>query len=64
MTPLDPERRKVIDELRNALQTAVLLAEHLERTSSATMRDATALILSLRRATTALQRFLPDGGGR
>jgi hypothetical protein len=50
VTPL----ARVVEELSNALQTAVLLVEHLERTVGATQREVTALGLCLRRAADAL----------
>jgi hypothetical protein len=44
MAPRDPNLQRVIDELTNALQVAVLIVEHLELASSATAQDAIALI--------------------
>jgi hypothetical protein len=52
--PRDPNLQRVIDELANALQVAVLIAEHLELASSATAQDAIALSRNLKRATGAI----------
>jgi len=57
MTPLDPALARLIDELSNALQSAVLLVEHLERDAATTTRDTQAVGISLKRATTALARL-------
>ena len=62
MTPLDPVIARQIDDLANALQSAVLILEHLERTTTVIERDVTALGLSLRRASDALARL--QGGVR
>jgi hypothetical protein len=64
MAPLDPNVQRVVDELANALQAAVLIAEHLERASSATAQDATAISRSLHRMTAALQTLRTAGGGQ
>ena len=63
MTPRDPNLRRVIDELANALQVAVLIAEHLELASSATAQDAIALSRNLKRATDAIQKLRADRSG-
>ena len=55
MTPRDVDVARVLDDVANALQTAVLLLEHLERTTAAVGRDVAAIRLSLDRATRALQ---------
>ena len=60
---LDPNLRVIVDELANALQVVVLIAEHLERASSATAQDATTITRSLHRVTTALQKLRVPGGG-
>jgi hypothetical protein len=57
MTPLDPDLARLVEELSNALQSAVLLVEHLERTSAATTRDVRAINVSLKRATDVLGRL-------
>jgi hypothetical protein len=69
MSPRDPNLRRVIDELANALQVAVLIAEHLELTSaatafasSATAQDAVTLSRNLKRATDAIQQFRVERG--
>jgi hypothetical protein len=63
MAPRDPNLQRVIDELANALQVAVLIAEHLELASSATAQDAIALSRNLKRATGAIQQFRVERGG-
>ena len=70
MTPPDPNLQRLVDELANALQAAVLIAEHLQRTSaatafasSATAQDAVTLSGNLKRATDAIQRLRADRGG-
>jgi hypothetical protein len=55
MTPRHSDLARVLDEVANALQTVVLLAEHLERTLTAVGRDVTAIRLGLNRATRALK---------
>lgn len=62
MAPLDRNVRQVLDEVANGLQAAVLIAEHLERTSAAAAQDAGAMIRNLRRVTAALQRLHSTGG--
>ncbi len=65
MTPFDrAQLRILLDELANALQVVVILAEHLERASAATAQDATAIAGGLRRATAALQKLQAAGGAR
>ena len=54
--------QRVIDELANALQVAVLIAEHLELASSATAQDAIALSRNLKRATDAIQELRVERG--
>jgi hypothetical protein len=63
MTPLDSNLAAIVDEVSNALQTVVLLVEHLDRISSATARDVTAIGLSLNRATLALTKLHQAKGG-
>ena len=53
--------RRLLDELANALQAAVLLAEHAERVSAATAQDVSAVRRNLKRATTALETFREGG---
>lgn len=55
MTPGHTDAAGALDDVANALQTAVLLVEHLERTTAAVVRDVAAIRLSLDRATRALQ---------
>jgi len=63
MSPRDPNLQRVIDELANALQVAVLIAEHLELASSATAQDAITLSRNLKRATDAIQKLRADRSG-
>jgi surfactin synthase thioesterase subunit len=53
----DSTLQSVVDELANALQATVVLAEYLQLAASAGAQDATALARSLRRATAALQKL-------
>jgi hypothetical protein len=65
MTPLDPEQlRSVIDELANALQTAVVLAAKLATSLRADAHDGDVLHAAIARAVAALQRLQPNGGRR
>ena len=63
MAPRDVNCQRAIDELANALQVAVLIAEHFALASSATAQDATALTRHLNRATDAIQKLRADGSG-
>jgi hypothetical protein len=69
MTPPDLNLQRTVDELANALQAAVLIAEHLQLTSaatafasSATAQDAVILSRNLKRATDAIQQFRVERG--
>jgi hypothetical protein len=62
MAITDPDVRRMIDDVANALQAAVLIAEHLQRASSATAQDAGAMIRNLRRVTDSLERLRQTGG--
>ena len=62
MASRDPDLRAIVDDIANALQAAVLIAEHLQRASSATTQDAGAMIRNLRRVTDALERLRKTGG--
>lgn len=64
MASPDPNVRRVVEELANALQVVVLIAGHLERASSATAHDAMTISRSLHRVTTALQKLRDAGGGQ
>ena len=64
MTPLDPTLRPILDELSNALQVVVLIAEHLALASAATAQDATAITGNLKRVTDALHQLRSEGGVR
>ena len=65
MTPLDPDQvRTVIDELANALQTAIVLAAKLATSLRADAHDGDVLHAAIARATAALQRLRPTGGVR
>jgi len=61
MAPLPPSLARLLDELANVLQVAVLLAEHTERTSAATAQDVSAVTRNLKRATAALVAFRNGG---
>ena len=70
MTPRDPNLQRIVDELANALQAAVLIVEHLQLTSaatafasSATAQDAVTLSRNLKRTTDAIQKLRADRGG-
>jgi hypothetical protein len=63
MAPRDLNYHRAIDELANALQVAVLIAEHLELASSATAQDANGLSRNLKRATDAIQKLRVDRNG-
>ena len=63
MTPRDPNLQRIVDELANALQAAVLIAEHLQVASAATTQDAVTLSRNLKRATDAIQKLRADRGG-
>lgn len=63
MAALDLRLRQTIDDIANALQAAVLIAEHLQRASSATAQDASAMLRNLRRVTDSLERLRSGGGG-
>jgi hypothetical protein len=57
MTATDSNLRAIVAELANALQVTILIAQHLERASSTTAQDATAITWNLSRATTALRKL-------
>ncbi len=54
MTPLDPMVRELVDELANALQSVVLIAERLERETASASVDTRDMMNGLRRAKSAL----------
>jgi hypothetical protein len=58
------EPHAVIEELTDALQTAVLLAAKLATGLRADAREADVLYQAITRATTALQRLRPKGSAR
>ena len=62
MAPLNPNVHQIVDDVANAFQAAVLVAEHLQRTSTATLEDADAMIRNLRRVTDSLERLRKMGG--
>lgn len=64
MTPDESSVAQMVDAVAQALQVAVLVAEHLQLATAAAAQDAVALTRSLRGATEALERFRADGGGR
>ena len=57
MGPLDSSRRPLLDELANALQAVILIAEHLERSSAYAAQDAKAVTRNLQRVTTVLEKL-------
>jgi hypothetical protein len=61
--PLDPTLRAAVENLNDALQTAVLRAEHVARVSFSTAEDGRALVNDLQRAVIAVQR-LRNGGAQ
>jgi len=62
MASPDPNVRRVVEELANALQAAVIIAEHLERSSAYAAQDAIAVTRSLKRMTGALAKLRGEGG--
>jgi len=56
--------RRVIDELANALQTAIGLATTQRRQTQTTADEAVALEAAVGRAVSALKRLQPPGKGR
>lgn len=54
MTSLDPAVRQLVDELANALQSVVLIAERLERETASASIGARDMMNGLRRAKSAL----------
>jgi hypothetical protein len=62
VTPPNANLRAIVDELANALQVVVLIAEHLERISSTTGQDAAAITRNLQRVTAALAKLRTPGG--
>ena len=60
MAPLDPlVVRQVVDEIANALQTAIGVATLLRRQSQGVADDAIALEAAIGRAVVALRRLQP-----
>jgi hypothetical protein len=64
MTPRDPQLRRVLDELAQAVQTAIGLATRLRRETQTLADDAVRLEAALGRAVSALKRLHPRRGGR
>jgi hypothetical protein len=64
MTPDSSNLQAVVDELANALQTAVILAGKLATSLRADAHDGDVLHASIVRAVAALQRLRPNGGAR
>jgi hypothetical protein len=64
VTPADdPEQlRTVIDDLANALQTAIVLAAKLATSLRAEAHDGDVLYDAITRATAALRRLSPTNG--
>ena len=59
MAPFDPLVRQVVDDIANALQTAIGMATLLRRQSHAVADDAIALETAIGRAVAALRRLQP-----
>lgn len=58
----DPARlRAALDQIANALQPAVIIADHLERTTGTIAQDAASLSQNLRRAAAILKSVPPPG---
>jgi len=55
----DATLKQAIDDLANALQTAVLVSARLQAALSINLDDATILERALQRAATTLQRLQP-----
>ena len=64
MTPDNVELREVVDELANALQTAVILAAKLATSLRADAHDGDVLHAAIARAVAALRRLQQSGGGQ
>jgi hypothetical protein len=64
VSPRDRDLVSGIDELSNALQTALLLAGQLATGLRADAHDADSLYVAITRATAVLQRLKPDGDER
>jgi hypothetical protein len=62
MAPLYPDVQQIVNDVANALQAAVLMALHLQRTSAATADDAGAMIRNLRPVTDSLEQLRKMGG--
>ena len=56
--------RTLLDELANAVQVVVLIAEHFENVSSAISQDSRAMSRNLKRATDALHTMRVEGSAR
>ena len=59
--PTNPE---IIDRLTNALQSALMLAEGLERDLQQAARDATQLVAAVSKAASAAHELRPDASKR
>jgi hypothetical protein len=58
MSPIDPaELRTFVDQLVNALQATILVAENLERAVVASSHDARTIACGLARASDVLKRL-------
>ena len=65
MSPIDPaELRTFVDQLVNALQATILVAESLERDTVASLHDARTIARGLARATDVLKRLHANIGTR
>jgi hypothetical protein len=64
MTSPNPELRAIVDELANALQSAIVLSAKLATSLRAEAHDADVLYQAVSRAASALHRLRPTGGER
>jgi len=60
----DDPSKTVIDEVANAMQTAVVLAARVRRSAGEQSDDAIKLEAAIDRAARALSKLKPEGGAR
>ena len=63
MKPQDPRVRQLVEELANALQPVVLLAERVEQHTASVSTEASNVTKDLRRVTTLLDALRAAGRG-
>ena len=64
MTTPDADLRDIVDDLANALQSAIVLAGQLATSLRADAHDADALYNAVSRAASAVHRLRSGAGGR